>query len=82
MKRDFAEPEAQGLPVDQENHFKGDQRKLYGEPKQAGGGEGLAFAGQGAEEDLGTRGAIAVVDVDVKMVGGDFEFEKQKQSTR
>lgn len=75
VEGEFAEPEAEGLVVDQEDDLEGDEGKFSGEEEEAGGGEGAAFSGQGTEENLGTGRAGAVVDVDVEVVAGDFQLK-------
>ena len=79
MQRKLAQPEAQGLPVDQDDDFQGDERIFDGEPEEPGSGECLAFSREGTEKDLGAVRAGAVVDMDVEVPAGDFEFEVEVQ---
>lgn len=75
VEGEFAEPETEGLVVDEEDDLQGDEGEFGSEPKEAGGGEGLALSSEGAEEDVRAIGTGAVVDVDFEMLSRQPEFE-------
>ena len=71
VEGEFPEPETEGLIVDEEDDLEGDEGEFSRQEEEAGGGEGAAFSGQGAEEDVRAVRAGAVVDVDVEVLVGE-----------
>lgn len=45
VEGEFAEPEAEGLVVNEDDDFEGNEGEFGGEPEETGGSEGAAGAG-------------------------------------
>ena len=63
--------------MDQENHLERDERILEREPREIFIRERGAFASERADENF-VR-AVAVVNLDVQLVAGNFQFEIKAQ---
>jgi hypothetical protein len=77
MKWDSFQPEEKGMPMDERDNPKGDQRILEDEPCEAAGSQWRAAAGESAKQ--GAVGAQAIVDMDIEGLGGDPELEVKLQ---
>lgn len=70
---DAFEPEAEGLPVDEENDFQGHQGECQGEAGKVPTGEFGAFASERADEDALI--ALVFVDTYLETISGVSKIE-------
>ena len=79
-KRDAFQPKAEGFPVDEEDDFKGDERKCEGEASEVGGAQLGPLAGEGAHE--GFLVALVAVDRNVEALPRVYEAEVKRDIER
>ena len=73
MERNAFEPETQRVPVDEENHLQRDERIFECEPPKIFVGKFGALAGECGDESFFC--AVPVINFDVQLVAGNFQFE-------